>query len=74
MLGRGSLLVDLGEVAATSETLVVFAFIFGIILSEHDTVFLRLTLPVPHTIVDQSVAGRSSCIIILGREVQGFLP
>ena len=74
MLGRGSLLVDLGEVAATSETLVVFAFIFGIILSEHDTVFLRLTLPVPHTIVDQSVAGRLSCIVILGREVQSFLP
>ena len=74
MLGSGIFLVDLGEVAATSETLVVFAFIFGIILSEHDTVFLRLTLPVPHTIVDQSVAGRSSCIVILGREVQSFLP
>ena len=74
MLGRGILLVDLGEVAATSETLIVFAFIFGIILSEHDTVFLRLTLPVPHTIVDQSVAGRLSSIVILGREVQSFLP
>lgn len=74
MLGRGILLVDLGEVAATSETLVVFAFIFGIILSEHDTVLLRLTLPVPHTIVDQSVAGRLSSIVILGREVQSFLP
>ena len=74
MLGRGILLVDLGEVTATSETLVILVFIFGIILSEHDTVSLGLTLPVPHTIVDQSVADRSSCIIILGREVQSFLP
>lgn len=74
MLGGGIFLVDFGEVAATSETLVVFAFIFGIILSEHDTVLLRLTLPVPHTIVDQSVAGRLSSIVILGREVQSFLP
>ena len=74
MLGRGILLVDFSKVTATSETLVVFAFIFGIILSEHDTVLLRLTLPVPHTIVDQSVAGRLSSIVILGREVQSFLP
>ena len=74
MLGRGILLVDLGEVAATSETLVVFVFIFRIILAEHDTVLLRLTLPVPHTIVDQSVAGRLSCIVILGGKVQRFLP
>ena len=74
MFGGSVFLVDLGEVAATSETLVVFAFIFGIILSEHDTVLLRLTLPVPHTIVDQSVAGRLSSIVILGREVQSFLP
>ena len=72
MFGGGVFLVDLGEVAATSETLVVFAFIFGIILSEHDTVFsehdtvfLRLTLPVPHTIVNQSVAGYPSCVIML---------
>ena len=65
MLGRGILLVDLGEVAATSETLVVFAFIFGIILSEHNTVLLRLTLPVPHTIVNQSIAGYPSCVIML---------
>ena len=65
MLGGGIFLVDLGEVAATSETLVVFAFIFGIILSEHDTVSLRLTLPVPHTIVNQSVAGCPSCVIML---------
>ena len=74
MLGRGILLVDLGEVAATSETLVVFVFIFGIILAEHDTVLLRLTLPVPHTIINQSVAGRLSCIVILGGKVQSFLP
>ena len=65
MLGGGIFLVDFGEVAATSETLVVFAFIFGIILSEHDTVLLRLTLPVPHTIVNQSVAGCPSCVIML---------
>ena len=57
MFGGGVFLVDFGEVAATSETLVVFAFILGIILSEYDTVFLRLTLPIPHTIVNQSVAG-----------------
>ena len=74
MLGRGILLVDLGEVAATSETLIVFAFIFGIILTEHDTVLLQLTLPVPHTIINQSVAGRLSCIVILGGKVQSFLP
>ena len=74
MLGRGILLVDLGEVAATPETLVILVFIFRIILTEHDTVLLRLTLPVPHTIVDQSVAGRLSCIVILGGEVQRFLP
>ncbi len=74
MLGRGILLVDFSKVTATSETLVVFVFIFGIILAEHDTVFLRLTLPVPHTIVNQSVAGRPSCVIILRREVQSFLP
>lgn len=74
MLGRGILLVDLGEVAATSETLIVFAFIFGIILAEHDTVFLRLTLPVPHTIVNQSVAGCASCIIAFRRQIQRLLP
>ena len=74
MLGRGILLVDLGEVAATSETLIVFAFILGIILSEHDTVFLRLTLPVPHTIVNQSVAGCASCIITFRRQIQRLLP
>ena len=65
MFGGGVFLVDLGKVAATSETLIVFAFIFGIILSEHDSVFLRLTLPVPHTIVNQSVAGYPSCVIML---------
>ena len=65
MLWRSVFLIDLGEVAATSETLVIFAFIFGIILSEHDTVFLRLPLPVPHTIVNQSVAGCPSCVIML---------
>ena len=74
MFWGGIFLVDLGEVAATSETLIVFAFILGIILSEHDTVFLRLTLPVPHTIVNQSVAGRLSCIVILGGKVQRLLP
>ena len=52
MFGGSVFLVDLGKVAATTETLVVFAFIFGVILAEHDTVLLRLTLPVPHTIVD----------------------
>ena len=65
MFWGGVFLVDLGEVAATSETLIVFAFIFGIILAEHDTVFLRLTLPVPHTIVNQSVASYPSCVIML---------
>ena len=74
MFGGGVFLVDLGEVAATLETLVIFAFIFGIILTEHDTVLLRLTLPVPHTIVDQSVAGRLSCIVILWGKVQRLLP
>ena len=74
MFGGGVFLVDLGEVAATSETLVVFAFILGIILSEHDTVFLRLTLPVPHTIVNQSVAGCASCIITFRRQIQRLLP
>ena len=38
MFGGGIFLVDFSKVTATSETLVVFAFIFGIILSEHDTV------------------------------------
>ena len=65
MFGGGVFLVDLGEVAATSETLVIFAFIFGIILSEHDSILLRLSLPVPHTIVNQSVAGCTSCVIML---------
>ena len=65
MFGGGVFLVDLGKVAATSETLIVFAFIFGIILSEHDAVLLRLPLPVPHTIVNQSVAGCPSCVIML---------
>ena len=74
MLGGGIFLVDLGEVATTTETLVVFALIFGIILAEHDTVLLRLTLPVPHTIVDQSVAGCLSCIIMLRMKVQRLLP
>ena len=74
MFGGGVFLVDLGEVAATSETLIVFAFILGIILSEHDTVFLRLTLPVPHTIVNQSVAGCVSCIIVFRRQIQRLLP
>ena len=74
MFWGGICLVDLGKVAATSETLIVFAFILGIILSEHDSVFLRLTVPVPHTIVNQSVAGRLSCIVILGGKVQSFLP
>ena len=74
MFGGGVFLVDLGEVAATSETLVVFAFIFGIILSEHDTVFLRLPLPVPHTIVNQSVAGCPSCMITFRRQIQRLLP
>ena len=74
MLWRSVFLVDLGEVAATSETLIVFAFILGIILSEHDTVFLRLTLPVPHTIVNQSVAGCASCIITFRRQIQRLLP
>lgn len=74
MFGGGVFLVDFGEVAATSETLVVFALIFGIILAEHDTVLLRLTLPVPHTIVDQSVAGCPSCVIMLRRQVQRLLP
>ena len=74
MFGGSVFLGDLGKVAATSETLIVFAFIFGIILSEHDTVFLRLTLPVPHTIVNQSVAGCSSCIITFRGEVQRLLP
>ena len=74
MFGGGIFLVDFGEVAATTETLIVLAVVVRVILAEHDTVLLRLTLPVPHTIVDQSVADRSSCIIILGREVQGFLP
>ena len=74
MFGSGALLVDLGEVTATSKTLVVFAFIFGIILAEHDAVLLRLTLPVPHTIVNQSVAGYPSCVIMLRRQVQRLLP
>ena len=74
MFGGGVFLVDLGKVAATSKTLVVFAFIFGIILSEHDTVSLRLTLPVPHTIVNQSVAGCPSCIITFRRQIQRLLP
>ncbi len=74
MFGGGVFLVDLGKVAATLETLIVFAFIFGIILSEHDTVFLRLTLPVPHTIVNQSVVGCPSCIITFRRQIQRLLP
>ena len=74
MLWRSVFLVDLGEVAATSETLVIFAFIFGIILSEHDSILLRLSLPVPHTIVNQSVAGCPSCIITFRRQVQRLLP
>ena len=74
MFGGSVFLVDLGEVAATPETLVILVFIFRIILTEHDTVLLRLTLPVPHTIVDQSVAGRLSCIVILGGKVQRLLP
>ena len=74
MFGGGVFLVDLGEVAVTSKTLVVFAFIFGIILSEHDTILLRLSLPVPHTIVNQSVAGCPPCIITFRRQVQRLLP
>ena len=74
MFGGGVFLVDLGKVAATSETLIVFAFIFGIILSEHDTVSLRLTLPVPHTIVNQTVADWLSCIIVFRRQIQRLLP
>ena len=74
MFGGGVFLVDLGKVTATSETLVIFAFIFGIILSEHDTVLLRLTLPGSHTIVDQAIAGCSPCIIIFRRQIQRLLP
>ena len=74
MFGGGIFLVDLGEVTATTETLVVFAFIFGIILTEHDTVLLRLPLPIPHTIVNQSVAGCPSCVIMLRRQIQRLLP
>ena len=65
MFGGGVFLVDLGEVAATSETLVVLAVVVRVILAEHDAVFLRLTLPIPHTIVNQSVAGCPSCVIML---------
>ena len=59
MFGSGALLVDLGEVTATTETLVVFAVVVRIIFSEHDAVLLHLTLPVPHTIVNQSVDRKS---------------
>ena len=74
MFGSGALLVDLGEVTATSETLIVFAVVVRIIFSEHDAVLLRLTLPVPHTIVNQSVAGCASCIITFRRQIQRLFP
>ena len=65
MFGGGIFLVDFGEVAATTETLIVLAVVVRVILAEHDTVLLRLTLPVPHTIVNQAVAGWPSCVIML---------
>ena len=65
MFGGSVFLVDFGEVAATTKTLVVLAVVVRIILAEHNTVLLRLTLPVPHTIVNQSVAGYPSCVIML---------
>ena len=74
MFGSGALLVDLGEVTATSETLVVFAVVVRVIFSEHDAVLLRLTLPVPHTIVNQTVTGFVSFIIIFRRQVQSLFP
>ena len=74
MFGSGALLVDLGEVTATTETLVVFAVVVRVIFSEHDAVLLRLTLPVPHTIVNQTVTGFVSFIIIFRRQVQSLFP
>lgn len=74
MFGSGALLVDLGEVTATSETLIVFAVVVRIIFSEHDAVLLRLTLPVPHTIVNQTVTDFVSFIIIFRRQVQSLFP
>ncbi|AVM44066.1 hypothetical protein C5Q97_04800 [Victivallales bacterium CCUG 44730] len=65
VLGGGIFLIDFGKVAATSETLIVLAVVVRVILAEHDAVLLRLTLPVPHTIVNQSVAGCPSCVIML---------
>lgn len=41
MLGREIFLVDFNKVAATTETLVILVFIFGIIFPKHDTVLLR---------------------------------
>lgn len=74
MFGGGVFLVGLGEVTVTTETLVVLAVVVRIILAEHDTVLLRLTLSVPHTIVDQSVAGCPSCVIVFRMKVQRLLP
>lgn len=74
MFGSGALLVDLGEVTATSETLIVFAVVVRIIFSEHDAVLLRLTLPVPHTIVNQTITDFVSFIIIFRRQVQSLFP
>lgn len=74
MFGSGALLVDLGEVTATSETLVVFAVVVRVIFSEHDAVLLHLTLPIPHTIVNQTVTDFVSFIIIFRRQVQSLFP